>query len=358
MTRSSFANEDHEQIVVRRGRRSGVTTMVAVHSTVLGPGAGGTRLKTYPDLAAALHDLLRLSQAMTAKCAVAGLRFGGAKSVIALPEGTVLTPAQRRDVLLDHAELIATFDGTYLAGPDVGTNPDDMAVLREMTPHAFCLPESMGGTGSSSGPTAAGVLAALRAGARSVFGTGDMTGRRAVVAGFGSVGAHLAAGLAAAGAEVIVSDVVAALRDTAQERGYGWVDPDKALTLTADVIVPAAVGGVLDAEAVALLDAPLVVGPANNQLTTDEVAAVLLGRGITWVPDFVASGGGVIYTLVREMEGLTHDQALERVDTIEQTVATILAAATAAGTTPLVEATRLVQQRLAKAEPAVVHPGT
>lgn len=355
MTRSSFENEDHEQVVVRRGRRSGVTTMVAVHSRALGPAAGGTRLTTYPDLGAAIRDVLRLSQAMTAKCAVAGLPFGGAKSVIALPEGTTLTPGQRRDVLLDHADLIASFDGTYLAGPDVGTSPADMAVLREVTPHAFCLPESMGGTGSSSGPTAAGVLAALRAGARSVFGTSDLTGRRVVVSGFGSVGATLATGLAAAGAEVIVSDVASSLRETAQERGFGWVEPDKALTLTADVIVPAAVGGVLSAETVALLDAPLVVGPANNQLTSDDVADTLAARGVTWVPDFVASGGGVIYTLGREMEGLTDAEALERVDTIEQTVENILAAAAAAGTTPLAEAMRVVRERLAGVERTVAH---
>lgn len=347
MTRSSFENEDHEEIVVRRGRRSGVTTMVAVHSRALGPAAGGTRLRAYPDLGAAIRDVLRLSQAMTAKCAVAGIPFGGAKSVIALPEGAALTPEQRRAVLLDHAELIASFDGSYLAGPDVGTSPDDMAVLREVTPHAFCLPESMGGTGSSSGPTAAGVLAALRAGARAVFGSSDMAGKRVVVSGFGSVGAHVATGLAAAGAEVIVSDVVAALRATAQERGFGWVEPDKALTLTADVVVPAAVGGVLSADTVSLLAAPLVVGPANNQLTSADVAGLLQARDITWVPDVVASGGGVIYTLGREADGLSHTEALARVDTIEQTVETILAAAAAAGTTPLDEAMRVVRERLA-----------
>src|SRR5690349_17703511 len=115
-----------QELVVRRGRRSGVTTMVAVHSRTRGPAVGGCRFKVYPAVIDAIDDVLRLSAAMTRKCAVAGLDFGGGKSVVALD--TVPTPAQRRDILLDHADLIASLDGAYLAGPDVGTGPDDMLV--------------------------------------------------------------------------------------------------------------------------------------------------------------------------------------------------------------------------------------
>jgi leucine dehydrogenase len=337
----------HEHLIARRGRRSGVTTMVAIHSSALGPAVGGCRLKAYPRLIDAVDDVLRLSAAMTAKCAVAGLGFGGAKSVIALEPGRLLSPGERRDVLLDHAELIASFDGGYLAGPDVGTGPADMLVLREVSPHAFCTPESAGGTGSSSGPTALGVLAALRAAA----GTRSMTGRRVVISGYGAVGAHLAASLQAAGASVVVSDVDPAKRLEAQGRGLEWAEPDKALTLPADVVIPAAVGGVLDLETVARLDTPLVVGPANNQLTEDAVADALAARGVLWVPDYVASAGGILYTLSREAEGLDHAAALARVETIEGTVEGILAASRAHGTTPLREAAALVERRLAAATP-------
>ncbi|WP_328644336.1 Glu/Leu/Phe/Val dehydrogenase [Amycolatopsis sp. NBC_00348] len=330
----------HEQLIARRGRRSGVTTMVAIHSSVLGPAVGGCRLKAYPSLTDAVDDVLRLSAAMTAKCAVAGLDFGGAKSVIALEPGRVLSPAERRDVLLDHAELIASFDGAYLAGPDVGTGPADMLVLREVSPHAFCTPESAGGTGSSSGPTALGVLAALRA----ASGTRSMAGRRVVISGYGAVGAHLAASLQATGASVVVSDVDPAKR--AEARDFEWVPPEKALTLTADVVIPAAVGGVLSPESVARLDTPLVVGPANNQLTDDAVADALAARGVLWVPDYVASAGGILYTLSREAEGLDHDAALARVESIEGTVEGILTAARAHSTTPLREAAALAERRL------------
>lgn len=342
-----------QELVVRRGRRSGVTTMVAVHSRTLGPAVGGCRFKVYPGLHDAIDDVLRLSAAMTRKCAVAGLDFGGGKSVIALD--SLPTPEQRREILLDHADLIASLDGAYLAGPDVGTGPDDMLVLRERTPHVFCLPEEQGGTGSSSGPTAVGVLAALRAGAKTVFGDDEMKGRKVVISGYGSVGAHLAAALVAQGAEVIVSDVDERRLLAAEEQGLSRVRPEQVLDIAADVLIPAAVGGVFDHGTEVAV--PLVVGPANNQLTDDAVADHLAAKGVVWIPDFVASAGGVVYTLGREAENLTHAEALARVETLETTTRQILDAASANGTTPLAEANALAEARLTSgAEPRTPSP--
>ncbi|MFE6616987.1 Glu/Leu/Phe/Val dehydrogenase dimerization domain-containing protein [Amycolatopsis sp. NPDC057786] len=342
-----------QELVVRRGRRSGVTTMVAVHSSKLGPAVGGCRLKVYPRVQDAIDDVLRLSAAMTRKCAVAGLDFGGGKSVIALD--AVPTAEQRREILLDHADLIASLDGAYLAGPDVGTGPDDMLVLHERTPHVFCLPEEHGGTGSSSGPTAVGVLAALRAGSRAVFGDDEMHGRKVVISGYGSVGAHLAAGLAGQGADVVVSDVDGRRLADAEKQGLSVVPPEQALGIEADVLIPAAVGGVFGPETE--VAAPLVVGPANNQLTDDTVAANLAAKGILWIPDFVASAGGVVYTLGREAQNLTHEQAIARVETLEETTRRILDAASANGSTPLAEADALAEARLTSgAEPRTPSP--
>ncbi|RSN56329.1 amino acid dehydrogenase [Amycolatopsis sp. WAC 04182] len=342
-----------QELVVRRGRRSGVTTMVAVHSSTLGPAVGGCRFKVYPRVHDAIDDVLRLSAAMTRKCAVAGLDFGGGKSVVALD--AVPTAEQRREILLDHADLIASLDGAYLAGPDVGTGPADMLVLRERTPHVFCLPEEHGGTGSSSGPTAVGVLAALRAGARAVFGDDEMHGRKVVISGYGSVGAHLAADLVTRGAEVIVSDVDERRLTAAHDQGLTLVQPEEVLGIEADILMPAAVGGVFGPGTE--VNAPLVVGPANNQLTEDTVADDLAAKGILWIPDFVASAGGVVYTLGREAEDLTHEQALDRVETLEETTRRILDAASANGTTPLAEADALAEARLTSgAEPRTPSP--
>jgi valine dehydrogenase (NAD+) len=322
---------EHEEVVTRLGRRSGVPVTVAVHSRRLGPAAGGIRLRQYPTWQDGLTDALRLSRAMTYKCAVAGVPFGGGKTVIALP--SPVSPSLRADALADAGELIASFGGTYLGGPDIGTGPDDMLYLRSYTDHVFCLPESHGGTGSSSGPTARGVLAALRAGMSAVFGSTSVAGRRVVVVGMGSVGSLLARELSAQGASVVAADV-----DPARCAGYEQVDVASAYSLPADVLVPAAVGGVIGPD----VRAPLVVGPANNQLVSDDVASALAAAGVVWVPDFVASAGGVIYTLSREASGFDHDAALARVETIEETVRTVLAS----DVDPLAAAVALAERRL------------
>jgi valine dehydrogenase (NAD+) len=326
---------EHEDVVTRLGRRSGVPITVAVHSRRLGPAAGGIRLLQYPTWQDGLADALRLAKGMTYKNALAGLPYGGGKTVIAVPSSVSLTPAVRFDALADAAEVIASFAGSYLGGPDIGTGPDDMSYMRSFTDNVFCLPESHGGTGSSSGPTARGVLAALRAGLSAVFGSTSVSGRRVVVVGMGSVGSLVARSLASQGASVAVADV-----DPSRCVGYEQVPVS--YSVEADVLVPAAVGGVVGPD----VRAPLVVGPANNQLVSDDVAGVLAAAGVVWVPDFVASAGGVIYTLTREASGLDRETALARVDTIEKTVATLLSAAATNGTTPLAEAMALAEQRL------------
>ncbi|NGO10636.1 Glu/Leu/Phe/Val dehydrogenase [Streptomyces sp. HC44] len=338
---------EHDEVAIRRGSRSGLPLIVAVHSRALGPAVGGCRMRRYESWRDGLADALRLSEAMTYKCAVSGLDFGGGKSVIALDPHVELTPALRRAALADMGEFIASFEGSYRAGPDVGTSPDDMVALRRSSPYVYCLPEEQGGTGNSGVPTATGVLAALRSGAEHVFGTASLTGRTVVVSGFGSVGSRIATGLAADGARVLVSDVDETKRDAALRSGLGWIEADKALATPADVLVPAAVGGVLNAETVPELDVRLVVGPANNQLTDDSMAGLLAQRGIVWVPDFVAGAGGVVYTLSIGADRLTHEAAERRVQDIGNTVGLLLDAARRNGTTALHEATNLAESRLA-----------
>ncbi|MCX5330469.1 Glu/Leu/Phe/Val dehydrogenase dimerization domain-containing protein [Streptomyces sp. NBC_00140] len=339
---------EHEEVQIRRGPRSGLPLIVAIHSRALGPAVGGCRMRRYDSWRDGLADALRLSEAMTYKCAVSGLDFGGGKSVVVLDgdERAEPAPELRAAALADLGEFIASLDGTYRAGPDVGTSPADMVALRRSTPYVYCLPEEHGGTGDSGVPTAIGVLAALRAGAEHVFGAASFADRTVVVSGFGSVGSRVAAGLAADGARLLVSDVDGTKRDAARRSGFGWVEPGDVLGTAADVLVPAAVGGVLTPETAARLDVRLVVGPANNQLTDDTVADALAARGIVWVPDFVASAGGVVYTLGRESDGLDHDAAVRRVEGIADTVRLLLK-----GENPLREAKGLAARRILTAKP-------
>jgi len=342
---------DHEQILIRTGPRSGLPVIVAVHSSRLGQAVGGCRLLRYADWQDGLTDALRLSAGMTAKCAVAGLANGGGKTVVALPEGLELTPSLRRGVLDDVADTIAGLDGRYATGPDVGTTPADMAVIGERTGHVFCRPARQGGSGDSSPHTATGTLAALRAVSRDVHGTPDLAGRRVAVVGLGSVGERIARLLAEEGAELLLSDIDPAKRALSTELGAAWDHPDQALTAEVDILVPAALGGVLTERLVPRLRCAAITGPANNQLATPAVADLLHGRGITWVPDYVASAGGVVYALTVELHHGTAEEALVRVQAIETTVTELLATARRTGTTPAQAAHELTRLRLSAAAP-------
>ena len=338
---------DHEEVIVRRGRRSGLYALVAVHSTALGPALGGCRMWHYADSRSALRDALRLSRAMTFKSAVAGLALGGGKGVIMLGEG----PApSRRDVLLDFADTVQALDGRYITAEDVGTSARDMQVIAQRTTHVSGLSRRRGGSGDPSPLTALGVQAAITACCERVFGTSSLAGRSVCVSGLGHVGLRLAQGLARAGATVIGTDIDPARREDLEALGGRWVTPGRALTQTVDVFAPCALGGVLDHESVPRLRAPIVAGAANNQLAGDDVGALLRDRGVLWAPDFVANAGGIINIAVElEPEGYDARRARERVLGIGETMRAIFDDADAAGITPLEAAMRRARGRLDEA---------
>lgn len=344
---------DHEQVVIHTGRRSRLPVIVAVHSTALGPAAGGLRLWHYPDWRDGLTDALRLSAAMTSKFAVAGLPSGGGKAVVALPERMELDADRRHDVLRDVAEVIASFGGAYATGPDVGTGPDDMAVIGETTSHVFCRPAHLGGSGDSSPHTAQGTLAALRAVSRRLYGTSSLDGRTLAVVGLGRVGTGLARLLAAEGAALTVTDIDPDKRKTADELGAVWRSPDEILAADVDIVVPSALGSVLTSRTAADLRCRAVVGPANNQLATPDVADLLHQRDILWVPDYVANAGGVINAISTELHRVSADEAHARVRAIENTVDDLLDTAQHRGQTPAQAASELARRRLrATSDPA------
>ena len=340
----------HEQVVVERGARSGRTLIVAVHSTALGPAAGGCRLLGYADWRDGLEDALRLSAAMTLKCAVAELPFGGGKSVIAVEPGELLPPELRRDVFLDFGDLVGSFDGRYKTGEDVGTSAADMWIARERTPHALCLPPEHGGSGEPSEPTAVGVLSAIEELSRRLFGTDDVTGRRFTIIGLGQVGRRLAARLASRGAVLSVTDLDAGKQQLARELGARWVPLDEAPVLPTDVLVPAALGGLLTAELAARLDCRAVVGPANNQLASASVADDLAARGIVWAPDFVVNAGGAIHGAVVDMAGNPVSYGLQQSALIGPRLGSILDRAERDGITPYAAAVAVAQDRVQRAQ--------
>ncbi|MEU1101692.1 Glu/Leu/Phe/Val dehydrogenase dimerization domain-containing protein [Streptomyces tibetensis] len=312
----------------------------------MGRRTDGLRLWHYPDWRDGLTDALRLSAAMTSKFAVAGLPSGGGKAVVALPEGRELDTDRRRDVLRDVADVIASLSGAYATGPDVGTSPADMAVIGKTTPHVFCKPADLGGSGDSSPHTAQGALAALRAVSRRLCGTSSLGGRSFAVIGLGRVGAGLARLLAAEGAILTVTDIDPDKQKISDELGAVWRSPDETLAADVDIVVPAALGSMLTSRTAADLRCRAVVGPANNQLATPDVADLLHQRDIIWVPDYVASAGGVINAISTELHRVSADEARARVRAIEDTVDDLLDTAQRCGQTPAQAASELARRRL------------
>jgi leucine dehydrogenase len=342
---------EHEELLVRRGKRSGLYTIVAVHSTARGPSLGGCRMWAYEDSRAAVRDALRLSRAMTFKAAVANLPLGGGKGVIMRSAGEPpLDPERRRAALLDFADTVDMLGGRYLTAEDVGTSDQDMAVIAEVTRYVTGLAVERGSSGDPSPWTALGVECAVRVACERTFGADSLEGRTVSVVGLGRVGGHLARLLAQAGARLVVADVDPAKRALAEELGAEWTDSTTALAAEVDVLAPCALGAVLDHESVPALRCRVIAGAANNQLAADSIAELLTEREILWAPDFVANAGGIINISVElEPEGYAPERAEARVRGIGDTLRTIFDEAEAAGTTPLAAAMALARRRLEEA---------
>ena len=361
VSRTPLVEFDHEELVVRKGRRSGVYTVVAIHSTALGPALGGCRMWRYATSADGTRDALRLSRAMTYKSAAAGLALGGGKGVICLGPGSPPTGAVRRDMLLDFADTVEVLEGSYITAEDVGTSARDMAVVAERTSHVTGLARSRGGSGDPSPFTAQGVEAAMRACCARRFGSPDLSGRTVSIVGAGHVGSALARRLAKAGARLIVADIDEKKRDRARELPRTrWTDPSSAMLAEVDVLAPCALGGVIDEVNVGLLRCRIVCGAANNVLANEALADDLAARGILYAPDFVANAGGIINISVElrgDPSGPTprsegeYDlrEARRRVAAIEETMGEILDHAEADGSTPLAAAYERARRRLVAA---------
>ena len=324
---------------------SGAYMFIAVHSTRLGPGAGGTRMKTYATPDDGLLDAMRLAEAMTLKMAVAGLPMGGGKAVLAVPGE--LDPTTRRNLLLRHAHNVNMLGGNYRTGPDMNTSSADMDTLNEVTPYAFGRSVDNGGSGSSAPDTAVGVFHGIVASVTHAYGAPDLTGKRVLVQGAGAVGAPLAEMLVKAGAHVIVSDVtlerVEALYDSL---GVEVVAPASVLETGCDVFAPCATGGVLSPENIPALKCRIVAGAANNPLSDRSDGDLLREAGILYAPDFVINGGGAIHLIGYEALGWTQEQVERGLTGIGDTLTEIYRSADAAGISTEEAAERLAHARL------------
>ncbi|WP_019833448.1 Glu/Leu/Phe/Val family dehydrogenase [Sphingomonas sp. PR090111-T3T-6A] len=285
--------DEHEGVHFFRDAASGLSAIIAVHSTALGAAAGGCRYWTYARSDEAITDALRLSRGMSYKNAMAGLPMGGGKAVILADPARGKTP----ELLAAFGKAVDSLGGRYITAEDVGISDADMVQISKFTKHVSGLPVAgAGDAGGDPGPfTAMGVYLGVKAAVRRALKRDDMAGVHVAIQGVGSVGGGLARLLAKDGAKLTLADVNAdRAKALAADLGGEAVPADAILTVEADVVSPCALGAILTAESIAALKAPIVAGGANNQLATPEDGWRLHARGITYAPDYVINAGGII----------------------------------------------------------------
>ena len=284
--------DEHEEVQFVTDRESGLKAIIAIHSTHLGPAAGGARYWHYAEDDHALVDALRLSRGMSYKNAMAGLPLGGGKSVIlAGPD-----KAKTTDQLHAFGRAVDNLCGRYLTAEDVNMSVADMIEIARMTKYVAGLPAEGAQVGGDPGPhTSLGVFLGLKAAVRHALGKDRLDGLHIAVQGAGSVATGVAMHAVAEGARISVADVHA---DKAQQLadavGGTAVSADDILALEVDVFSPNALGAILDERSIAGLNAPIVAGGANNQLATPQDGVRLKERGILYAPDYVINAGGII----------------------------------------------------------------
>jgi glutamate dehydrogenase/leucine dehydrogenase len=338
----AVAAEGHEQVLHGYDPVSGLKTIIAIHSTALGPALGGTRFYAYGSEEEALTDVLRLSKGMSYKAAAAGLDLGGGKAVIIGDPDTLRSERLFRA----YGRIVDSLQGRYITAEDVGTTTADMEMVRRETRWALGIPVAEGGSGDPSPVTARGLFAAQRAVAQWLWGDPDLAGRRVAVQGVGKVGYAFVRLLVEARAEVIVSDAYeSAATRAAEDFGVKVVDQEEILSIDCDILAPCALGAVLTPDTIPLLACEAVAGCANNQLLNPGDADLLDARDILYAPDFVVNAGGLI-NVYEELRGYSKTRALHRVDSIFEATTNVLRAARENGVNPNAAAEQVAERRM------------
>jgi len=336
-THPSF--DGHEDVLFVGSEADGYAGIIAIHSTAIGPAAGGCRIWSYEKDEDALTDALRLSRGMTYKNAMAELPLGGGKSVIYKLTG------DRTKAFEKFGEAVDALGGRYIAAEDVGATVNDMRAIARKTAYVAGIPKEAGQAGGDPSPmTALGVFVSIKA----LLG-GSVQGRTVAVQGVGAVGFNLLKLLSAEGAKLVVADVNKNNLMRAEALGVEIAPVDQIHAVAADLFAPCALGAGLNAQTIPELAAPIVCGAANNQLATEEDGARLVARGITYAPDYVINAGGII-NVSAEYLGEPADVVEARVRAIAPRLLHVLETAKTENITPHQAADRIVRERLAAAK--------
>jgi len=305
---------------------AGLKGILVVDNVAMGPSIGGVRIA--PDVS--VDECFRLARAMTLKNAAAGLSHGGGKMVI---YGDPRMPKDQKQQLMRAAAASLRNEESYIFGPDMGTDEECMAWVRDENGRSVGLPRELGGIPLDEiGATGWGIRHATEIALR--HQNFDLTNARVVIQGFGSVGKHAARFLFEQGAKLIAANdsrgtiynpgglYIPALfklkdegKSVADYPNGERLEQDKIIDIECDIWIPAARPDVIHEGNVHRLKTRLIVEGANIPITHG-AERQLFERGIICIPDFIANAGGVICAAM-EYHGAT---AMTAMQTIEEKV--------------------------------------
>jgi len=334
--------DGHEHVSFGHDPETGLRAIIAIHNSNLGPGVGGCRMWPYENDMTALHDALRLSRGMTYKSALAGLPFGGGKSVIIGDARTDKTPALMQAM----GRFVESLSGRYIAAEDIGMTVADMDEMATVTDHVT-------GTSATSGNpspyTAYGVMRGIEAAVEYKFQRNDgLEDTHVAIQGLGAVGFDLARRLHEKGARLHVADInIEAVQKAVDEFGATPVDTHEIHVVDVDVFAPCALGAVINDTTVNELGAKIIAGSANNQLAEDRHGSALTARDILYAPDYVINAGGIIEIAHGKKFGGDHDdvEIYAHLDGIHDTLSEIFKRAETEGAATNFVADKMAEER-------------
>ena len=337
----------HEDVRFFDDEETGLKAIIAMHSTHLGPAAGGARFWHYARDEEALTDALRLSRGMSYKNAMAGLPLGGGKSVLLAPADRQKSP----ELLHAFGKAVDSLGGRYVTAEDVGMSVADMIEVARTTKFVAGLPNSAGDVGGDPGPhTSLGVFLGIKAAVKRALGKDSLSSLHIAMQGAGSVASGVALHACTEGARITIADVdQAKAQKLADKVGGTVVSPDEILAVEADVISPNALGAILTEQSIASLRTPIVAGGANNQLATPEDGPRIHGRGILYAPDYVINAGGIINVCTEYLADGDAGLVRQRIEGIPVRLEQIWAESAATGRDPGSVADAMAQRLIGRA---------
>lgn len=331
----------YERVMYCESASSPLKAIISVHSLFRGPACGGIRMLPYGSRDEALEDVLRLSKGMSYKSALAGVGFGGGKSVI-IGDPKLKSPA----LFKDFAEFVNHFDGSYISAKDMNITSEDLKLVKAHTRWVLGIDGEPGSGGDPSPVTARGIIRALEATWETLKGTRDLKGIKVAIQGLGYVGYPVAEHIVKSGGQIWVTDIDdKAVRRAVSELGAKAVGLDAIYDVECDVFSPSARGAVLNEKTIPRLRCKAIVGCANNQLKEPEDGWRVHRRGILYAPDYAANSGGIINVFV-EFEGYREQRAMQMADSIYDTMKEIFLRSKQTGQPTFIVADTLAEERL------------